>query len=656
MGPRGRLRKRGLIGLLLCLSLVLGWSSVFAQSSLRFAIEWIDASLYPTVQVYLGVSDILGFPLSGLDKEKFTLEVAGQEITDFEVSPLHNTEQPLAFVLVIDTSGSMEAVSYTKTALEQGVEAAKVFLGKLSPEDQVALIAFSDEVEVIQELTADKSAVETALDSLAPGGGTKLYDAVYQAIEVLEYVPERKVVIFLTDGKESGSSEHDVDSVTQKAVESGVPVYPIGFGDVNSDNLMAIAEASGGYAQIKPDAAVLETGFTTVLNLLHNQTLLRFTSELPADNTEQEFKVTFVHQGETFSSTSSFTTQPYTISIMSPAEREHFSDPILVEASVTPDLRTASVEFFLDGVSFAVVTSPPYQAQVPVDDTNYGDKALKAVATDVNGVTAESQILVTTRPPIIIEFVSHGEGDVLRGAPIIQVEVDALYDLEGVSILVDSKELKSFTEPPFEVEWPLYNVETGKHVLAATAEDGEGNSAREEIQVNVNQSDVQPGDEQETPIAAGPSGDPIIDGGGDLLLDSGINVWIIVAAVAVLAAVLISVGIRRRKGGGKGKDLPGQPILLEVAGRSPGTKWSLMTEDIRLGRQASDNDIPLEGMSASRQMAVIRSTEQGHIIYSLVPDNPVIVNGTPVAQQHALQPGDVITLGDSEFHYQVKDA
>ena len=87
MGSRDRLIKRGIIGLLLCLVLVFGWSSVFAQSSFRFAIEWIDTSLYPTVQVYLGVSDVLGFPLSGLDKKDFTLTVAGQEITDFEIAP-----------------------------------------------------------------------------------------------------------------------------------------------------------------------------------------------------------------------------------------------------------------------------------------------------------------------------------------------------------------------------------------------------------------------------------------------------------------------------------------------------------------------------------------------------------------------------------------
>ena len=656
MGSRDRLIKRGIIGLLLGLVLVFGWSSVFAQSSLRFAVEWIDTSLYPTVQVYLGVSDMLGFPLSGLDKKDFTLTVAGQEVTDFEVAPFHNTDQPLAFVLAIDTSGSMEAVSYSQTALDQAVEAAKVFLGKLSPDDRVALIAFADEVEVIQELTSDKSAVETALDSLEPGGGTKLYDAVYQGIEILENVPERKVVIFLTDGKESGSSEQTAESVAQKAAGSGVPVYPIGFGDVNRDNLIAIASESGGYAQIKPDAAALQTAFTTVLDLLHAQTLLRFTSELPADNTEQEVTVTLTHQGNEFSDSGVFTTQPYTTAIESPEEGVQFSEPILVEASVTPEIRTASVEFYLDDVSFAVVTNPPYQAQVPVDDSSYGEKELKAVATDVNGITAENQILVTTRPPIIINFVSVSEGDILRGAPVIQVEVDALNDLESVAIFVDSDELKSFSEGPFEVEWPLYNVESGKYVLAATADDVEGNTDREEILVYINQADVQPGSGQVTPIASEPNGEPVIGGNGGLLPDSGISIWIIVAAIAVLAAVIVFISIKRRKGGGKGKNVIGQPILLEIAGRSPGTKWTLGGGELRLGRQASDNDIPLEGKGASRQMAVIRSSEQGYIVFSLVPNNPVLINGAPVAQQQVLQPGDVVLLGDSEFHYLAEDA
>jgi hypothetical protein len=203
----------------------------------------------------------------------------------------------------------------------------------------------------------------------------------------------------------------------------------------------------------------------------------------------------------------------------------------------------------------------------------------------------------------------------------------------------------------------LYDVDPGEAVLAAIAEDIEGNTAREEILVDVNRSAGATGEsgmESESDETDDVDDGTSNDGGTLKVPGTGINIWIIVGVVLVLAGVLIPLAFRSRKKREDESPSSGEAVLHEIKGRSPDKAWPLGEKEIRLGRKTSDNDIPLDGLNASRRMAVIRPTEGGYVIYNLVPENPVLVNGSPVDQQHMLQPGDVLTMGDSEFHYQLK--
>jgi len=120
---------------LLVLGLVVLSGQVLAQQSARLAIEQVESSLFPEVDVYLSVSDVQGFPVKGLIKENFSVSEDGQSVTNFEISSVQNIQQPLAFVLLIDTSGSM-AWGDTPTPLENAIAAAKSFVDTLSTQDQ----------------------------------------------------------------------------------------------------------------------------------------------------------------------------------------------------------------------------------------------------------------------------------------------------------------------------------------------------------------------------------------------------------------------------------------------------------------------------------------------------------------------------------------
>ncbi len=130
-------------------------------------------------------------------------------------------------------------------------------------------------------------------------------------------------------------------------------------------------------------------------------------------------------------------------------------------------------------------------------------------------------------------------------------------------------------------------------------------------------------------------------------------------ALAVLAAVLVLAGIlalvirrRHRKAAPPAKAAPSArtkvaPAWLEPIGGGP--VYPLDRDEIRLGRDASTNDIVLADPTVSRRHAVIRRTPTGSLLIANVSStNGIQVNGREV-NQIVLAANDVIRLGDVEL-------
>src|SRR5580693_7661639 len=96
-----------------------------------------------------------------------------QEITDFT----QETDLPLRVGLLVDTSNSIR----DRFKFEQ--EAAIEFLRSIirKGKDEVFLMSYDTNVELVQDLTSDIEALTKGIRSLKAGGGTALYDAIYEA-------------------------------------------------------------------------------------------------------------------------------------------------------------------------------------------------------------------------------------------------------------------------------------------------------------------------------------------------------------------------------------------------------------------------------------------------------------------------------------------
>ena len=152
-------------------------------------------------------------------------------------------EKPsLAMALVIDKSGSMSGVP-----IELARQAAKATVELLGQRDQIAVIGFDSNAQVVCELrsAAERDAVQAAIDSLEAGGGTDCFPAMGVAREMLENSSSKvKHMIMLSDGQ---TAQADHLGLTQAMVDSGITVSTVALGQGAARELMSsIAEVGRG--------------------------------------------------------------------------------------------------------------------------------------------------------------------------------------------------------------------------------------------------------------------------------------------------------------------------------------------------------------------------------------------------------------------------
>ncbi|MBE0500815.1 MAG: VWA domain-containing protein, partial [Desulfuromonadales bacterium] len=132
------------------------------------------------------------------------------------------------------------------------------FINQLSPSDSAEIVKFDSAVEVVQPFVAgDDSGKALLIDKVEEawdyGRSTRLYDAIYQAVEDLSFQHDaRRAVILLTDGVEyinegDATSEHTFFEVKNYAISTGVPVFTIGIGTgVDEEGINSLANDTGG--------------------------------------------------------------------------------------------------------------------------------------------------------------------------------------------------------------------------------------------------------------------------------------------------------------------------------------------------------------------------------------------------------------------------
>ena len=265
------------------------------------------------VKVPVTVLDETGRSIMGLGRDDFRLLDEGQErrIENFVLD-----KSPVHVVFLLDVSGSIEE------ELNQIKNAVFRFAQAFGKEDRLAVIAFADEVRLLQDWTNKPKDLRKALKKLERGYRTALYDALFMtAHDKLSRVKGKKVIILLTDGLDNESAEN-YESVKDELIASNTVLYIVSrtqlirdkiedssrvkflnstlknvldesrsFVDIYFEGKEAamryLAEVNGGRTLFPPSLPALGEAYLQIARELKTQYLLTF---LPPERSDTRFR------------------------------------------------------------------------------------------------------------------------------------------------------------------------------------------------------------------------------------------------------------------------------------------------------------------------------------------------------------------------------
>jgi len=232
------------------------------------------------VRILATAKDADGSLVGTLNKEDFEIRDNGapQQIAVFE----RRTEQPLLVSLLIDNSGS------TAKDIKYELESVTRFLHALfnggNPKDSLALYSFNYEVRKLTGFTRNQSTLEQAMRGIKSEAGTSLYDAIYLASRELDNREGRKVIVIVTDGGDTTSTEN-FNSALKAAQLADAVIYSILVMPITNDAgrniggenaLTTIGQRTGGRVFSPSLGAGLDRAFADILNDLRTQYLLGY--------------------------------------------------------------------------------------------------------------------------------------------------------------------------------------------------------------------------------------------------------------------------------------------------------------------------------------------------------------------------------------------
>jgi Ca-activated chloride channel family protein len=165
-----------------------------------------------------------------LEKQDFQIfdEKTQQEIRYFS----KQTDLPLRIGMLLDTSNSIR----DRIKFEQDASVNFLFSVLRRGRDEAFVMTFDDEPQVVQAFTSDAGLLRDQIVQTRAGGGTAIYDAIYEACQSqLSHPPRppgdqpdivRRVMILISDGDDNLSSHTRAEAI-EMAQRTSVVIYTI---------------------------------------------------------------------------------------------------------------------------------------------------------------------------------------------------------------------------------------------------------------------------------------------------------------------------------------------------------------------------------------------------------------------------------------------
>jgi Ca-activated chloride channel family protein len=251
----------------------------------------------PLIRLNVMITDKQGRAVSDIKAEDLRLFVDGAEQ---QIKYFSKEEQPVSYGLVVDNSASL------KEQIKYVIAAAKLITDSNTPSDETFIVRFvsSDEIKIMQDFTADESALGGALeDMFIEGGQTAFIDAIYLSAQHLLKnsklagdKPRRHALVLISDGDDR-ASYYKADDLFKLLRRSDIQIFSIGLTaaldkergfisqskrEKSQDLLKRLAAETYGQVFFAEKVGELKDAITEVINILHTQYVLGY---VPAPTT-----------------------------------------------------------------------------------------------------------------------------------------------------------------------------------------------------------------------------------------------------------------------------------------------------------------------------------------------------------------------------------
>jgi VWFA-related protein len=231
------------------------------------------------VPVPTSVLDARGAALTNLKIEDFELIVDGEPKA---ISDMYRAETPVRMAMLFDNSGSLDNFrEFEKRA------AMRFFRSVMRPVDQAAIYSVSTNVQLSQPMTGDVARLEQTIELFGkPEGATSLYDGIFLALTYLKPYAGRRVIVIVSDGRDTTSREdHDFEATLQRLLSEECQVYAVQTGLYDNANvrdltaerrMQEMAAQTGGEAYIPKSVGDLDRVFAQIAGDLAQQYILSY--------------------------------------------------------------------------------------------------------------------------------------------------------------------------------------------------------------------------------------------------------------------------------------------------------------------------------------------------------------------------------------------
>ena len=453
-------------------------SIVFTQDDAGISLDviGIDSTDLSSIAIHASILDASGQLISGLGVGNFAV---GGELTGLaNVTRVENvSDDDLAFasVLVIDTSSSMADRPLTEVK-----HAARQYISALGPNDPVAIVTFNSQVSLVVDYTTDHDLLLGAIDRLAYGGQTALYDATHLSIEIASNASlPRRAVVILSDGGEYGDvSEHSRDESVRAATVNGIPVYTVGLGwSIDRRFLELISAETNADFYNSPTPEQLITIYDNLAYLFRTQYIVTVDADVRADGMRYDFTLEVTTDDGRSSAGTATLRAPIPIPLLFLPDdlfAEALTEDTTIKVEIRADQDIESIEYAVDGE--VVATGESYTIEPGERDP--GDYTLEITVSDVEGDIGRlsTEFEIAALPPTLSDdFVAAPQADVAR-AEVISVDAGGQTEITRVEFFVDGEVVKIDNEAPFDYGLDPFELSPEQHTLSIRATNAGGQS------------------------------------------------------------------------------------------------------------------------------------------------------------------------------------